>query len=144
MSKKTSYYGCVAHIVILWRFLSIMLCLNLMTMQAKWRYHALTQGIRAIGPFTEYRKYYCWSIYDNAKSSVECWDHCDKIKPNQTNTITSLAAFQVSKMRLTTFLAQLFSTSRAKVVIRGEIMFFNFLALFSKCSFLKLWHIFLT
>ena len=63
----------------LWRFRSVMLCRNLKTMHAKWMYHALTQGIRRMKTFTMYKKCYCWWKYHkNTRSSVECWDHCDK------------------------------------------------------------------
>ena len=46
-----------------------------MMMQANWRYHALTQGIKAIKTLTEYKKYYRWSFYhkktQEALSNVE-------------------------------------------------------------------------
>ena len=53
--------------------------------------------------------------------------------------------FQVSKMSLTTFLAQLVSNLWVKlwkVVKRGKICFLSFGHLFSKCTFLMLWTFF--
>ena len=52
---------------ILWRFRSVMLCRNLMTMHAKWMYNALTQGITTIKIFSKYKKCYCWYIYHQKK-----------------------------------------------------------------------------
>ena len=54
--------------------------------------------------------------------------------------------FHVSKMDLTTFLAQLVPILRVKlwkVVIRGKICFLIFRHFFSKGTFLRLWHFFL-
>ena len=67
--------------------LSVIFCRNLMTMHAQWMCHALPQGIRTIKTFTKYKNCYFWYIYHTQKkththtrSSVECWEHCDKIK----------------------------------------------------------------
>ena len=57
-----------------------------------------------------------------------------------------MAAFQDSKMNLTNFLAELASILRAKVIEsshEGNFFFFNFWALFSKCTFLRLRYFFL-
>ena len=40
------------------RFYSLMLCSDLMMVHAKRMYHTLTQGIRTIKSFTEYKKCY--------------------------------------------------------------------------------------
>ena len=65
--------------LILWRFLPMVLCSNLMTTQAKWRrYHTLTQGIRTIKTFTEYKS--TTADHFDTRTYVECWDHCDKVK----------------------------------------------------------------
>ena len=64
----------------------------------------------------------------------------------QIYAIKSLA-FQVSKMGLRNFLAQLVSILRAKlykVVKRGKKKFFYFAALLSKFMFLRMCHFFLT
>ena len=37
----------------------VMLCLNLMKMHAKWKYHDLGTGIRTIKTFTKHKKCYC-------------------------------------------------------------------------------------
>ena len=65
--QKHQYYGCLHcpnrlfcgcclrfHDFNLWRFF----CLNLMTMHAKRKYNALTEGIRIIKTFAEYKCYH--------------------------------------------------------------------------------------
>ena len=52
---------------ILWRFRSVMLCRNLMTMHAKWMYNALTQGITTTKISSKYKKCHCWKIYHKKK-----------------------------------------------------------------------------
>ena len=80
MSKKIHTTVVRSKYFIFWRFRS-MLCPNLMTMQTRWRYHTLTQRIRANKTFTEYKKWYCCKFTtEDTRSSVECWDHCNKIK----------------------------------------------------------------
>ena len=65
-----------------------MLCCNLMTIRVNWMCQASTQGIRNIKTFTKYKNCYCWWIYHHKKSArsrVECWGHCDKIKTVKSN-----------------------------------------------------------
>ena len=86
ISKKThnSMVVLFAQWVYLGRFL--LWCFVPMMMQTKWKYYVLTQGIRPIKTFNEYKKYYWWSVHHKKhKKRVDCWYHCDKLKTNKLN-----------------------------------------------------------
>ena len=79
---SNSYYGCLVQIILFasWRFQSVILCRNLMTVHAKWMSHALPQRIRTIKYFTVQKVLLVIQLSQKStKSSVQkCWDHCDK------------------------------------------------------------------
>ena len=70
--KKTQY-GCVVRIDCFMKIWSVILCPNLMTKHAEWRYEALTQGSRTIKTFTKYKKYYRICHKTQERSGVRCW-----------------------------------------------------------------------
>ena len=80
-SKKNSCYVYVVHIVYFVKISIAMLRPDLMAMLEKWRYHTITQGISRMKLSPSIKNTTADQFTTkNTRSSVECWDHCDKTK----------------------------------------------------------------